>query len=759
MPAKKKSDDEELKIEISQSDEEAPVKKPKTKKKSSIKIPVTNWEEVHGVNPIDDAIIPEPEEESISNPLEDEMEVKEIALKPGKKITVISEDEDLESDDGHEWHKIEETTEEPTEDEAWAQTEDEAETSQDDEPQEDISGAETEEESDDEEIESVDDADEESEPHSEQDEEGETEIEDESEPSEELTDAQDKQLISEEDEEPEEAVTDDELIVEELKAEDAEAAAMAPKPKLLKRIKQKLNDWLHTPKIRNRFLIALAGLLIIAFVIPTSRYTLFNLVGVRASAQVRVLDSETQLPLKAVSVKLSGMTVETDMEGVARFSNVRLGTQTLTIVKSAYAQVDEQITIKTGANSLDNVDLQAIGTSFEFKLVDWLGDQPLEGGEVVYGENSAFSNNDGMVKLNIPPTDELKITVLASAGGYTPIEFELDTTSKEVRTIKLVVSRQTYFVSKRSGTYDVYRANADGSAMEVILEGTGHERSNLSFDVAPSGKKAILAASRDKNIRNEDGFLLTGLYVIDTTNKEFAKIDSSEAIDIVGWIGDSVIYVKIKAGASGQNPERHRLMSYNTATGTQTEIAASNYFNDVLVADSYIFYAPSDAYKKDPKAYLYRSNVDGTQKVTIFAQNVWTVLRTGLDDIKFDSKQVWYKGSVNGTAIVKLEDKPTEYVSRLYTDSPSGEKTAWVDLRDGKGSLIIVDKATGEEKVVTSQSGLRNPIVWLSEDHIVYRVVTTNETSNYVIELSTGAFKKITDVTNVSGADRWYYYY
>ena len=46
-------------------------------------------------------------------------------------------------------------------------------------------------------------------------------------------------------------------------------------------------------------------------------------------------------------------------------------------------------------------------------------------------------------------------------------------------------------------------------------------------------------------------------------------------------------------------------------------------------------------------------------------------------------------------------------------------------------------------------SGLTNPIRFVSDDLVIARVVTSQETADYVISLSTGRSSKIVDVTNM----------
>lgn len=82
----------------------------------------------------------------------------------------------------------------------------------------------------------------------------------------------------------------------------------------------------------------------------------------------------------------------------------------------------------------------------------------------------------------------------------------------------------------------------------------------------------------------------------------------------------------------------------------------------------------------------------------------------------------------------------------------------WVDERDGKGVLLNYEHDTKQEKTLQAQGGIKSPIRWLDEDHVVYRVADGRETADYVMSLSGGEPKKVRDVTNTAGIDRWYYY-
>jgi hypothetical protein len=51
-------------------------------------------------------------------------------------------------------------------------------------------------------------------------------------------------------------------------------------------------------------------------------------------------------------------------------------------------------------------------------------------------------------------------------------------------------------------------------------------------------------------------------------------------------------------------------------------------------------------------------------------------------------------------------------------------------------------------------------VSWLNGTTLIYRVASPKETADYMIstDAGSGAAQKITDLTNVAGLSRWYYY-
>ncbi len=100
-------------------------------------------------------------------------------------------------------------------------------------------------------------------------------------------------------------------------------------------------------------------------------------------------------------------------------------------------------------------------------------------------------------------------------------------------------------------------------------------------------------------------------------------------------------------------------------------------------------------------------------------------------------------------------NNPVTRTSRSYSVSPSGEKAVWVDIRDGKGVLLLYDTVQKTESVILTKSGLGSPVEWLNNSTLVYRISTVQETADYVFSIEGTESKKIADV--IGNQSRYFY--
>ncbi len=545
-----------------------------------------------------------------------------------------------------------------------------------------------------------------------------------------------------------------------LKAED-EAVTRAFEPQAPRTLGTKIKDffknWWGNPKARKATLGVMAVTFLVVAAVPTSRYFILNSVGVRSSASVKVLDESTQQPLKNVMVSLSGQSGETDSEGYVKIGGVKLGKNELKIERRAFAATTKPVTIGWGSNPLGDFALTPTGLQYTFKVTDFLSGKAIDKAEAVSGYASAFSNENGEIVLTLDTKSDDAVQVDVKADGYRDEKFTI-TSDKETIDVKMAASMKHVFVSKRSGKFDIYKIDADGKNEELVLSGTGSERDDMVLAPHPSRNITALVSTRE-NMRNSDDYLLSTISVIDLTTNEITNIAQSEQFQVIGWINDRLVYVQIASGASASNPDRHKLMSYDYESAQTKELAKTNYFNDVLIANNKVYYAPSGAFQDEANVKLFAVDPDGNNKVALIESETWNLFRTDYGKLTIAVGQAWYDYALSGgSAPTALNGAPADPSSRIYVNSPNNKRSLWTDQRDGKGVLLVYDTEKQEDTNLASQSGLTNPIRWLNNTIAVYRIKTDSETADYVVSTEGGETKKLVDVTNTAGIDNWYYY-
>lgn len=516
-----------------------------------------------------------------------------------------------------------------------------------------------------------------------------------------------------------------------------------------------LKSWWSKPIVRKSVIITAVTAVLLAMLLPISRYFVLNTAGVRASSSLFVLDESTRQPLKNVKVTIGNVSSTSGVDGKVSLRNVKLGPNQLIIEKRAFAPVTRKVTLGWGSNPLGDFKLTPTGSQYSFTVKDFLSGKPISKVEASNNEASAVSDKDGVIKLTIDKPSDEKLTVTIKVNGYRTEQLVIDPNDKASREVKLVPARKHVFVSKRSGKYDIYGVFIDGKDEKLILAGTGNEREGMSLMPHPNSNVVAYVSTRG-NQHNSDGYLLSNLILIDTSDNSTTNIVASERIEVINWSGDNLVYVTVAAGASGNSPKRYRLVSYNIKDSTSKELAASNYFNDVVAAGGAIYFAPSSAYQTGP-TYLSKINPNGSGAQNLYTGEVWNIIRTAYDHFTLSVGQHSYDYKLGDKAPVKLNSAPANQTNRVYVDSPDGTRSIWIDNRDGKGVLISYDLVSKKDTTLKSQSGLSHPVRWMNNSAIVYRVKTDQETADYALSPDGGEPVKIRDVTNSFGLDSWSY--
>lgn len=536
-----------------------------------------------------------------------------------------------------------------------------------------------------------------------------------------------------------------------------------PQTKPKGKIRRFLSAWWHNKKARWGTIIGLLVVVLGLLAYPTTRYSILNAVGVRSSASVTVIDKATQQPLKNVQVNLNNASGTTNGDGYVQLEKVRLGETTLVVTRRAFAPLEKPVTVGWGSNPLGQVVLEPKGLQYSFVVKDFLSGKPIEKVEATSGDASAFSDKDGKLVLTLDTTTDEPVDITLKAEGYRDeklTETAETTTDKE---IKMVAAQQQAFISKRSGKYDLYKIYADGSGEALVLSGTGSERDDIALVPQPVGNNVALVSTRD-NQRSADGNLLSTLNVVNIANNKVTKLDSADRIQVVGWIENTLVYITVSDQTPNNGGKKQKLMSYNVDTSQKLDITTANYFNAVVVAGDKIYYAPAteasaQGTPTNPAAVgFFMSDASGTNIKRLFDQEVWNMVRTNYDTIVFSTGKDWYEYKLSGAQPSRLNGAPADQKTRIYTNNAANTQSLWVDQRDGKGVLLSYDIGAKQDKVLTGQSGLAYPVRWLNDSTAVFRISSATETADYVVSLNGGELKKIVNVTNTSGIDKWYYY-
>jgi hypothetical protein len=536
---------------------------------------------------------------------------------------------------------------------------------------------------------------------------------------------------------------DELLLVEDAKSQHAEKVAH---PSRWTKCRRWLASWWTDGGRRRRLLLSGLALLVVAFVIPTSRYVLLNTVGVRGSLSIVIIDDSTRQPLRNVTVRIDDNTVATDETGQAKLDRVKLGRQQLHIERRAFADRQLGVTVGWGSNPLGEYRLVPTGSQYLFRLTDYVSGAAIAGAEVISGDASTFSDEEGLARLTIDAEDDApELDVSYVADGYREDRVRIDANIADHGEVRLVPYLSHFFVSQRSGRYETYRIDADGQNEEIVLPATGAERPDMVLVPHPSKQRVAVVSTRD-NVRNQDGFLLSSLTIVDIDDEQTIKVAESERVQVVGWFDNRIVFVQIAEGASGANPKRHRVMSYDYDNDATQELAASNYFSSVMAVGDMIYVAPASIFQESP-AQLYRIRADGSNKEVVFEGESWGIYRLSYSAIAIVTSSRWLRYELAGGELSLLDQDPQTLQNRLYTESPSGDRSARIEERDGKGVLLMRTDNEPVEAPRFEQGGLGYPLRWLNDSVIVYRVNTASETADYALSITGGEPVKLRDVT------------
>lgn len=525
---------------------------------------------------------------------------------------------------------------------------------------------------------------------------------------------------------------------------EATQEAVVMKLSIVEKCKNAWIDWWGNPwKRYGTIIVTVVVLAVLIFVAPV-RAAVLNAFGVRSSLLVHVFDGATNLPLQNAIVEVDGKAVKTNADGDAKVTGIHLGDQKVEIHKLAFATHTENVRFGVRIVELNDVTLKPVGTQLTYVFTDYLSGKPVQGVMLKSGEATAESDKQGKAVITIEPDSTKEAAITATKDGYRTDVLKVPSDPSTTTTYKLVPGNHAIFASKESGKYNVYKMYVDGKDRAVLLAGSGLEAQPPDTLPSPDGKRVAVASTRD-NKRNKDGYLLTTLNIVDVSSAEPTAIEHAETVRLIGWQGNTLIYSQTVAGASAANPNRERIIAYDTSSNKRFQLASANYFVGEELVGNTLYYAVSatDPAAKTTFGYV---DIDGSNQKRLYSGQVWALLRTDYEKMKLQTPDKWYEYTVGASALASTTPSGDQ-ISRFYVDNPAEKQSVRVDVRDANGVLLVREITTGTEKEVAKQKGMQTPLYWLNDSSVVYRVSNANEVADYAVNIQGGQAKKIADVS------------
>lgn len=481
--------------------------------------------------------------------------------------------------------------------------------------------------------------------------------------------------------------------------------------------------------------LIILGLLLL-FVIPPARYAALNMVA-SGRAEFLIVDQDSQQPIPEARIQVSSESGTTDDEGRVLLGDVAFGPQTASVDKTAYQSQEFEVVIEPAENFFGPIEMAPTGVPVNVRAINAISQEAISDFKVTLKDArvSAKPDDKGTALLSVPPPANREITLTVSAKGFydgsTMLTVRPD---METNSVELTPAGKHYFLSNKSGTIDLFRSNFDGSQKEIIVEGTGKERPSVEFSVSPDGTYGAMISTRDGQ-RGPSGDLLPALYIVNFQEKTIKRVDEGAPhFDLVGWTHDKLVYtVRYNEYDSDTN---HKIKSVTFADNKLRTHATAQSIRKPLKLGNSVFYALGNEQKE--KYGTFRINLNNNEEEKIFKRNLYLRGRTGLNTASAvnNNDQQFYKLRDDGN-LTEIDGNPGPILKSQFIKSDSG-KLAWLETRDGKGTVIV------DDKTVTSGINVTDIIRWINDRYIIFRS-TEEGSEDFIVDVKTKNHIKITD--------------
>ncbi len=480
----------------------------------------------------------------------------------------------------------------------------------------------------------------------------------------------------------------------------------------------------------------------------------------RADISVKVVDAESQ-PLDSVQVIFGDKTTITASDGTATLEKLVAGANTMSLRRTGFVSLDQEVTLKKGDNDLGTYTLQktpAAQVTVTATLVDYISLSSISDATVTLGDiKPTWSNAGDLITFsNVPVGD---YTLSATRKNYNDYSAKVTINEKTTTLgkILLVKTGLVVFESNRDqGLRGIFTTNYDASNQKTLVSRVG-SLEDYSPSLSPDQTKVFFYSTRDGVKPSGSNEYTEVLYVVNIDGSNLTKISDNVESYNAKWSPDSKL---ISFMTNYDSTEGYKLRIYNVAT--KAIVTYDNYIkinsSSVCISSDSKLIAFAGVIKNANTSGLFVANTDGTNIRTIENVDVYyaefisaTTVRYSIYNYSTSSTKYY---EYNASANTKNEVSTPAIDKYGATISPNGKLRAYVSTRDGKTNVFISDVNGDNEVQLTTLNKVSGNVLWsLDSSFIMFDYSASGESARYLVSINgTAKAKKIVDINTSS----WY---
>lgn len=532
-----------------------------------------------------------------------------------------------------------------------------------------------------------------------------------------------------------------------------------------------LKNWYTSHKKISIPLTFLAVVLILALV-PFTRFKIAGLV-LSNNFSVKVIDATAGTPVSGATVSSGSISGQTDGSGKVTLHGIKVGQRTISLSKKYYQGRQASVLVPIlKQKTTPQIALTATGRQVEVDVANLINKQTLSNVSIEVADITGKTDKDGRALLVLPASlASAKATLSLEGYNDATVTLQISNTSTKKNVYSLTPAGKVYFLSKRTGTLNIMKANLDGSGAETVLAGTGTEQANqTALSQSPDGKYVALVTQRSSGDPGPQ------MYVLSTQDDKLLTIDTGNAVFLLqGWAGDSLVYTVQRQDMQAWQAGRNKLKSYDASTGKTTLLdqsladgdstaSVNEYYAETIAYGSSIIYAKS--WTRTDGSASAASLLTGKQNTLAIidagGQNHKVVATyDAADSIQYiqhgpNGLYIWDQsaggstkdqffdytfGSAAAKQISSMTSDQFYQSGQTFYYSASGKQALWSENRDGKNAIIVSDNMGGNPQTIASLASY-NAYGWFGEQYVL---LSLSNSQLYVLGLKGENPIKISD--------------